>query len=304
VGGADIKSIAMMRTMMRRGFHVINENIMVTPRVKPQIPLTIATPSYAHQPAASQQHPRYLTVKTPAEIESMRRAGRLASKVIRLAGSLLRPGVTTRHVDEQCHDFILSHKAYPSPLNYMGFPYSICTSVNNVVCHGRPDDRVLLDGDLVSVDVTVFMEGVHADTCFTFPVGCVDDAGMKLIDTAQRITHEAIELVKPGRQYKEIGAKIETMCEQSGYGTVKEFCGHGIGRSFHELPYVMHCRNNDKTMMVPGHVFTIEPMITEGDNEIGMWDDEFTIATTDELRCAQFEHTVLVTETGHEILTL
>ena len=268
-----------------------------------QLPRQILLPPYIRHPDQPLP-PRQLVRKPESVWPKLRASGQLAAQVLKYAGKLCTPGRTTAEIDRLCYRMILEHDAYPSPLGYHGFPKSICTSVNNVVCHGIPNERPLREGDLVSVDVTVYKHGYHGDTCATFMVGQVDDLGKDLVETTHEATLKAIERVKPGLAFNAIGKFIEDYASAHGYKSVREFCGHGIGEQFHELPYIFHCRNNEQGTCEPGLVFTIEPMLVEGSNEVEIWGDKWTVTTCDGGRCAQFEHTVLVTDTGVEILTL
>jgi methionyl aminopeptidase len=238
-------------------------------------------------------------------LERMRRACRAAAQVLKVAGQQVRVGITTDEIDAVAHAEYLRLGGYPSTLNYHGFPKSLCTSVNEVICHGIPDDRPLADGDIVNLDVTIFLEGMHGDCSATYLVGDVDEASRKLV----RVTHEAMMLgigaVRPGRPVCEIGKAIEAHTKKYGYGVVRAYCGHGIGEKFHTSLQVAHYYepSSDRRLM-PGMTFTIEPMITAGTWEHKTWKDGWTAVTADGLRTAQFEHTVLVTQEGVEILTV
>jgi len=247
-------------------------------------------------------------VKDPDVIERMRRTGHEAARILALAGSAVRPGITTDEIDRIVHEATIEAGAYPSPLLYGGpenpFPKSVCTSVNEVICHGIPDDRELRDGDIVNIDVTAYREGVHGDTNRTFLVGEVDELSRRLV----RVTHEAllrgIEAVRPGRAFNEIGRAIQAHAEGEGFGVVRAFVGHGIGRQFHTDLHIPHYYEPRLTLpMEPGMTFTIEPMITVGAHEHVLWGDGWTAATIDRKRTAQFEHTILVTDDGAEVLT-
>jgi methionyl aminopeptidase len=235
----------------------------------------------------------------------MRRACAAAARVLRVAGEAVRPGITTDGIDELAHAEIVRLGAYPSPLNYRGFPKSICTSVNEVICHGIPDSRPLEGGDIVNLDVTVYLDGMHGDCSATFLVGEVDADGRRLVQVARECLHEGIAAVRPGRPISDIGRAIEAYASQHEYGVVRSYCGHGIGDTFHtslQIPH--HYDPSLRRQMAPGMTFTIEPMITEGTWEDRLWDDGWTAVTDDGERSAQFEHTVLVTEAGAEILTV
>jgi methionyl aminopeptidase len=244
-------------------------------------------------------------VKTPEIIERMRVAGRLAAQALEEVGNHVRPGVTTDELDRIGHEFLIDHGAYPSTLGYKGYPKSLCTSINEVICHGIPDDTVLRDGDIVNVDITAYIGGVHGDTDATFLVGEVDEESRLLVERTREATMRAIKAVAPGRQLNVVGRVIEAYAKRFGYGVVRDFTGHGIGTSFHSGLMVPHY--DDPTLrveLVPGMTFTIEPMLTLGTIEYDIWPDQWTAVTKDRKRTAQFEHTIVVTESGSEILTL
>jgi methionyl aminopeptidase len=236
----------------------------------------------------------------------MRRAGRAAAEVLQVVGAAVAPGVTTDELDAICHEACIERGGYPSPLGYNGFPKSICTSVNEVICHGIPDSTVLKDGDIVNLDVTIYLDGVHGDTNATFFVGEVDQASKDLVQVTRECLDLGIAAVKPGGTVRDIGRAIQAHAEGKGYGVVRAFVGHGIGRAFHSDPQVYHYDNpmSARDKLVPGMTFTIEPMITVGDWRHEMWDDGWTAVTKDRSRTAQFEHTLVVTEDGAEILTV
>lgn len=241
----------------------------------------------------------------PAEdVPAMRRACEAAARVLESVGRIVRPGITTDEIDAFAHAEYLRLGGYPSTLGYHGFPKSLCTSVNEVVCHGIPDDRPLEDGDIVNLDVTIFLDGFHGDTSATFLVGDVDPSSQQLV----RVTKECLELgiaaVKPGRPINDIGRAIEAHAAKYGYGIVRQYLGHGIGRRFHtDLQVPHHFDPKATTIMQPGMVFTVEPMITLGTWQVRHWNDDWTVVTADGQRTAQFEHTVLVTDDGVEVLT-
>ncbi len=235
----------------------------------------------------------------------MRVAGRVAAEVLIEVGEAVRPGVTTDELDRIGHEACIARGAYPSPLNYKEYPKSLCTSVNEIICHGIPDSRKLLEGDIVNVDVTAFIGGVHGDTNATFFVGEVDEATVSLVRETRAALHAAIATVRPGGHIYDIGRAIEAHVAPFRYGVVREFIGHGIGDQFHtslQIPHYYDKRN--KTEFAPGMTFTIEPMITIGPPDLYVWDDDWTAATLSGQRSAQFEHTLLVTDDGVEILTL
>jgi methionyl aminopeptidase len=249
-------------------------------------------------------------VKSPETVDRMRKAGLAAGEVLDAVGAAVRPGVTTDELDAVAHEAYLARGGYPSPLGYRGsggappYPKSVCTSVNEVICHGIPDDRVLRDGDIVNVDATIFLDGVHGDTNATFAVGEIDERSATLI----RVTHECllagIEAVKPGGITRHIGAAIQHHAETQGFGVVRTFCGHAIGHEFHgDLSIPHYDEPRALTVLEPGMTFTIEPMITMGSWRERIWTDGWTAVTADGLRTAQFEHTIVVTDTGAEVLT-
>ncbi|WP_026214971.1 type I methionyl aminopeptidase [Nonomuraea coxensis] len=244
-------------------------------------------------------------VKSPEMIERMRVAGRIAAQALEEVGRHVRPGVTTDELDVVGHEFLLDHGAYPSTLGYKGYPKSLCTSINEVICHGIPDDTVLRDGDIVNVDITAYIGGVHGDTDATFLVGEVDEESRLLVERTREAMMRAIRAVAPGRQLNVVGRVIEAYAKRFGYGVVRDFTGHGIGETFHSGLMVPHYDDPSlRVELVPGMTFTIEPMLTLGTIEYEIWPDKWTAVTADRKRTAQFEHTILVTETGSEILTL
>ncbi|MFI6907283.1 type I methionyl aminopeptidase [Nonomuraea sp. NPDC050394] len=244
-------------------------------------------------------------VKTPEVIERMRVAGKLAAQALDEVGKHVRPGVTTDELDRVGHEFLLDHGAYPSTLGYKGYPKSLCTSINEVICHGIPDDTVLRDGDIVNVDITAFIGGVHGDTDATFLVGEVDEESRLLVERTREAMMRAIKAVAPGRQLNVVGRVIESYAKRFGYGVVRDFTGHGIGTSFHSGLMVPHYEDPSlRVELRAGMTFTIEPMLTLGTIDYDMWADGWTAVTKDGKRTAQFEHTILVTDGGSEILTL
>jgi len=234
----------------------------------------------------------------------MREACAIAREVLDIAGAAVAPGVTTDEIDAIVHAETLKRGAYPSPLNFRGFPKSVCTSVNEVVCHGIPDDTVLRDGDIVNVDVTCYIGGVHGDLSETFAVGTVDTAGRRLVKATHDALQAAIAICKPGVPYKAIGAAIDEVIAPTGLAIPRGFVGHGIGHAFHMAPNVVHHTNEDRNgVMAVGHTFTIKPIVNEGVAEVIEWPDKWTIVTKDGGRSAQFEHTLLIVEDGVEVLT-
>jgi methionyl aminopeptidase len=269
---------------------------------KREVPDYIPRPEYVgrQEPKRSNK-----TVQTPEVIERMRRAGRLAAQAVVLAGEHCKPGVTTDDIDAVVHEFLCDHGAYPSTLGYKGFPKSCCTSLNEVICHGIPDSTVLENGDIINVDVTAYLDGVHGDTNQTFAVGEVSEEARLLIDRTREAALRGVKAVAPGRPLNVIGRVIEAYAKRFGYGIVRDFGGHGIGESFHSGLFVPHFDNPRlETLMEPGMTFTIEPMITLGTYHHDMWDDGWTVLTKDRRWTAQFEHMVAVTDTGYELLTV
>ena len=247
-----------------------------------------------------------VTIKTPEEIEKMRIAGRLAADVLRMIAPHVQPGITTGELDRLCHDYIVNEQqAVPAPLNYKGFPKSICTSVNHVVCHGIPGDKKLKKGDVINIDVTVIKDGFHGDTSKMFFAGEPSIQARRLATISHECMLKGIEQVRPGARLGDIGHVIQTHAESNGCSVVREYCGHGIGRVFHEDPQVLHYgRPGTGMQLVPGMTFTVEPMINAGRKEVKLLPDNWTVVTRDHSLSAQWEHTVLVTESGYEILTL
>lgn len=268
------------------------------------VPRAIARPEYVDRPA-----PRPFTgseVKTPEIIARIRRAGRLAAQALEVVGQAVAPGVTTDELDRIGHEFLIANGAYPSTLGYRGFPKSLCTSINEVICHGIPDSTVLNDGDIVNVDITAYIDGVHGDNNATFGVGQIDAESQALVDVTREALARAVRAVRPGRQVNVIGRVIESYAKRFGYGVVRDFTGHGVGEAFHSGLVIPHydAAPEYATVMEAGMVFTIEPMLTLGTADWHMWDDHWTVVTADRRRSAQFEHTLVVTDTGAEILTL
>jgi methionyl aminopeptidase len=270
------------------------------------VPASIPRPEYAWKPA-----PAKFTgseVKAPETIEQIRAASRIAAQAIVEVGRHIRPGVTTDQLDRIGHEFLVGHHAYPSTLGYRGFPKSLCTSVNEVICHGIPDSTVLREGDIVNLDVTAFTGGVHGDTNATFLVGgeeAVDEESRLLVERTREALDRAIRAVRPGRRINVIGRVIESYARRFGYGVVRDFTGHGIHTAFHSGLLVPHYDDPAATqVMVPGMTFTIEPMLNLGTHEWDMWEDGWTAVTKDRRRSAQFEHTLVVTDDGAEVLTL
>ena len=268
------------------------------------VPAHIDRPEYMYHSG-----PEVITasdIKTPETIEKIRKAGQIAAQALQAVGEAIRPGVTTDELDRIGHDFIISHDAYPSCLGYMGFPKSLCTSINEVICHGIPDDRPLEDGDIINVDITAYYDGVHGDTCAMFEVGTVDEESHLLIERTREAMMRGIKAVRPGREINVIGRVIESYAHRFYYGVVRDYTGHGVGEAFHSGLIVPHYDTAPahSEIMEEGMVFTIEPMLNLGGVEWEQWDDQWTVVTKDRGRSAQFEHTIVVTENGAEILTL
>ncbi len=256
--------------------------------------------------ALTARRPMHVTIKTPEEQEKMREAGRLAADVLDMIGAYVVAGVTTDELDCRCHDFMVNVQGVvPAPLNYRGFPRSICTSVNHVVCHGIPGDKRLKQGDIINLDITVIRDGYHGDSSRMFTVGKITQAAQRLVD----VTHEAmwtgIRQVRAGARLGDIGHAIQTFVEGNHFSVVREYCGHGIGRVFHEDPQVLHYGEAGTGMeLVAGMTFTIEPMVNAGRRHVKLLPDGWTVITKDHSLSAQWEHTVLVTDNGCEVLTL
>ncbi len=268
------------------------------------VPADIERPEYVDRPA-----PAPFTgseVKDVETVERMRVAGRVAARAMEAAAAVIAPGVTTDELDRVGHEFLLDHGAYPSTLGYRGFPKSLCTSVNEVVCHGIPDSRPLEDGDIVNIDITAYLDGVHGDTDATYLVGDVDEESRLLVARTREAMMRGIKAAVPGRRVNVIGRVIESYARRFGYGVVRDFTGHGIGSAFHSglvIPHYDAAPSYD-TLIEPGMTFTIEPMLNLGTPDWEMWDDGWTVVTKDRARSAQFEHTIHITESGNEILTL
>jgi methionyl aminopeptidase len=273
-------------------------------RVSPlrQVPAHIEVPEYVgkKRPRTGGQN-----VKDPETVERMRVAGRVAAQALAEVGRHVAPGVTTDELDRVGHEFLLDHGAYPSTLGYRGYPKSLCTSLNEVICHGIPDDTVIAEGDIVNVDITAYIGGVHGDTNATFPAGEVDEESRLLIERTREAMMRGIRAVAPGRPLNAIGRVIESYARRFGYGVVRDFTGHGIGTTFHSGLIIPHFDDPDvRGIMEPGMTFTIEPMLTLGTIAYDIWPDGWTALTKDRKRTAQFEHTLVVTTDGYEILTL
>ena len=285
---------------------------LVPGRIAPALPIPagIPRPEYVGRPG-----PREYTgddIYSSAEIELIRESGRIAAQAIEAVGAAIRPGVTTNELDVIAHEFIVGHDAYPSTVGYRGYPKAVCTSINEVVCHGIPDDTVLVEGDIINLDITAFKSGVHGDLNKTFIVGTASPDAAALVERTQEALARGIKAVAPGREINVIGRAIESYAKRFGYGVVRDFTGHGVGTAFHSGLVVPHydAAPDFGTVMVPGMVFTIEPMLTLGTPEKpgivawDLWADDWTVTTRDKSLTAQFEHTIVVTERGADILTL
>ncbi len=267
------------------------------------VPSSIVRPEYVGKKRPKEWRGSH--VQTPETIDKMRVAGRLAAQATQLAGEHCKPGVTTDEIDRVVHEFLVDNGAYPSTLGYKGFPKSCCTSLNEVICHGIPDTTVLEDGDIINVDVTAYLGGVHGDTDATFVVGEGSEEARLLVERTHEAMMRGIRVVAPGRPINAIGRVIEAYARRFGYGVVRDFTGHGIGETFHSGLYIPHYDNPRLDLvMEPGMTFTIEPMITLGTHEYDLWRDGWTVVTKDREWTAQFEHTLVVTDDGYEILTL
>jgi methionyl aminopeptidase len=268
------------------------------------VPTEIARPEYVGKKAPAEWTGG--NVKNPDQVAKIRAAGKLAAQAIELAGSSINAGMTTNDLDVIVHEFLVSNGAYPSTLGYRSFPKSCCTSVNEIICHGIPDDLEIKEGDIVNIDVTAYVDGFHGDSNRTFKVGQVSEEVSLLVDRTKEALDRAIASVMPGRAINVIGRTIESFAKRFNYGVVRDFTGHGIGEAFHSglvIPHYDAAPHYSNTMEV-GMVFTIEPMLTLGTHEWDIWDDGWTVATKDKSITAQFEHTLVVTESGAQILTL
>jgi methionyl aminopeptidase len=273
-------------------------------RISPvrQVPASIERPEYVGRRYPRTGEPE---IKDAPTIERMRVASRIAAQALAEVGRNVVPGITTDELDRIGHEFMISRGAYPSTLGYRGYPKSLCTSLNEVICHGIPDDTVIADGDIVNIDITAYIGGVHGDTNATFLAGRVDEESRLLVERTHEAMMRGIRAVAPGRPLNAIGRVIESYARRFGYGVVRDFTGHGIGTTFHSGLIVPHFDDPDVSItMEEGMTFTIEPMLTLGTIEYDMWPDGWTVLTADGRRTAQFEHTLLVTADGYEILTL
>ncbi|MDN6379321.1 MAG: type I methionyl aminopeptidase [Brevibacterium aurantiacum] len=268
------------------------------------VPRSITRPEYVGRADADEG--RGNNFYSAEEIEKVRVAGRIAANALAAVGEIIEPGITTDAIDRVAHEYMCDHGAYPSTLGYRGFPKSVCTSLNEVICHGIPDSTVIADGDIVNVDITAYIDGMHGDTNYTFYAGDVDEESRLLVERTWAATMRGIKAVKPGREINVIGRVIEKYAKRFEYGVVRDYSGHGVGREFHSGLIVPHydAAPAHAEVMEPGMIFTIEPMLNLGTVDWDVWDDAWTVVTKDRKRSAQFEHTLVVTETGAEILTL
>lgn len=282
-----------------------NSGLLTPGRVSPSkaVPTGIARPEYVGKSAPAKNI--HGDIWGPGDVEKIRRAGKIAAQAVELVGEHIRPGVTTDELDVLAHEYLISQGAYPSTLGYRGYPKSICSSLNEVICHGIPDDTILQDGDIVNIDITAYLNGFHGDLNKTFLVGDVRSEVADLVTRTEEALLRGMSVVAPGRQINVIGRAIESYAKRFGYGVVRDFTGHGIGRSFHSGLVVPHydAAPNYNTEMVEGMVFTIEPMLTLGSIAWDLWPDGWTVTTKDKSITAQFEHTLVVTASGYELLT-
>lgn len=249
--------------------------------------------------------PHYSTLKTAADIETLKEGGKITHAILDGVNDLIKPGISTEEINTWCHEYTIKNEGVPAPLNYNGFPKSVCTSINNVVCHGIPSkDDILKEGDIVNVDVTTIYKGFHSDSSRMYLVGNVSDEAQKIVDVAKECLYKGLEQVKPYTRLNNVGDAIEEYANSQGCSVVRDLCGHGIGKLFHEEPEVVHYAQRSKgTLLIPGMVFTIEPMINLGTWKVKTLKDNWTVVTADQKLSAQWEHTIVVTETGYEILT-
>ncbi|CAJ2648367.1 unnamed protein product [Trifolium pratense] len=297
-----------MKIRRERDLQVVKKDRKYRPlrrgKVSPRLPVPddILKPPYVGSDILPEITSEY-QIHDSEGIAKMRAAGELAARVLNFAGTLVRPSVTTNEIDKAVHQMIIDAGAYPSPLGYGGFPKSVCTSVNECMCHGIPDSRQLQNGDIINIDVTVYLNGYHGDTSRTYLCGEVSDAMKHLVKVSEECLEKGIAVCKDGAPFKKIGKKISEHAEKYGYSVVERFVGHGVGTVFHSEPLIFHHRNDEGGCMVEGQTFTIEPILTMGSTDCIEWPDNWTAVTTDGSPAAQFEHTLLITKTGVEILT-
>ncbi len=279
---------------------------LVPGTIRPQLPVPLSIPRPEYVGKAGPAPFKGSEVKDAQTLENIRISAKIAAQAIVEVGRHIVPGVTTDELDRVGHEFLLDHQAYPSTLGYRGFPKSLCSSINEVICHGIPDTTVVEDGDIINIDITAYKNGVHGDTNHTFCVGNVDEESRLLVERTQESLNRAIRAVAPGREINVIGRTIESYAKRFGYGVVRDFTGHGVGEAFHTGLIIPHydAAPAYNTVLEEGMVFTIEPMLTLGTIEWDMWADDWTVVTRDRKRTAQFEHTMVVTATGAEVLTL
>lgn len=279
---------------------------LVPGTISPELPVPFSIPRPEYVGKAGPAPFKGSEVKDAETLEKIRISSKIAAQAIVEVGKHIVPGVTTDTLDRIGHEFLLDHQAYPSTLGYRGFPKSLCSSINEVICHGIPDTTVVQDGDIINIDITAFKNGVHGDTNWTFTVGDVDEESRLLVERTQESLNRAIRAVAPGREINIIGRAIESYAKRFGYGVVRDFTGHGVGEAFHTGLIIPHydAAPAYNTVLEEGMVFTIEPMLTLGTVEWDMWADDWTVVTRDRKRTAQFEHTMVVTATGAQVLTL
>ena len=279
---------------------------LVPGRVSPirTVPDHIERPEYVWKDSV-QENIGEPYVQTPEVIEAMREASRIAANALKVAGAAVAPGVTTDEIDRIAHEYMLDHGAYPSTLGYRGYPKSTCTSMNEIICHGIPDDTVIQDGDIVNIDVTAYKNGVHGDTNATFLAGNVSEEHRLLVERTEEAMMRGIRAARPGREINVIGRVIESYANRFGYNVVRDFTGHGVGPTFHNGLVVLHYDSTAyRDILEPGMTLTVEPMINLGELDYTIWDNDWTVQNTDFRFTAQFEHTIVITDDGNEILTL
>ena len=294
-----------MASFFRRSAAAIRPGYVAPQRTFEQLPRAIQdrAPPYAPTGMVPTALPT-IHLNSDDEIAAMRVACRVAAQVLVVAGEACTLGATTASIDDAVYEATVALGHYPSPLNYHGFPKSVCTSVNEVICHGIPDDRALLDGDIINCDVSAYVEGHHGDNSSMFLVGDVSAEDRQLVDATREALTAAIEVCRPGVPLSRIGDAIADVYEPLGYESVEQYCGHGVGRDFHMLPFIHHYRNNIPGTMEERMIFTIEPMLVAGKQGSDIWSDGWTVVAADGSKSAQFEHTILITKDGAEILTL
>lgn len=281
------------------------EGYLVPGKISPklEVPASIKRPEYVGKPGPSKNTggDKY----SAEEITKIRKASKLAAEALEVVCESIKPGVTTDKLDQIGHEFLIKNNAYPSTLGYRGFPKSLCTSLNEVICHGIPDDTIIEEGDIVNIDITAFIDGFHGDNNKTVTVGEVDPTVKDLVTRTEEALNRGIKAALPGREVNIIGRAIETYAKRFDYGVVREFTGHGVGRAFHTGLIIPHYDSQEyREIIEPGMVFTIEPMLTLGSAMWDMWEDDWTVTTEDKGFSAQFEHTILITDSGPEILTV